>query len=600
MSELKFKNGTKLSDVMSFLPPGVINKTETGIGATYLEAICKRNSIIVEPLRAIVTDKSKQHNCLGFMSGVSEETVTEYLNLKKDDFRKIFVVSDSVGKLITILNKYEKDVYKNYFYLIDEVEQYQTEAGYRTRMGIAIDYYKEFTACNRAMMTATMYKFSNPLISTEPTTEYSYDVPKKRKITLKCTNNPTLEAIATIKSLEGKTLIYFNSVDGINKIIELGDFKKEDCAVYCGNDSKEKVKALFQEFTNTPNHKYNFFTSAYFSGIDILGDYNIVTIIDATVIHTLLYPCKLKQISGRVRNTVLSDTIISNYTRNLEVRYTDYVESKLKDAYSAIDLIGQTQKLNCDKWFNNIRETIIKQEFDGIKIIREDKDGVVIPNFEEIDYKYIHLRSGTDLYSDSEGLKKYLITHGNDVSYSIINHTFSQEQIIKLNSYKEKVEEEKQEVTKIVYDLIKSEETRGVFNFSAVDFRQLIYESTGTAKKLFSFYYEFRDAEALRKSKGDERLLNDYKVTYSFEKLNSNHTFKKKMDEIFKPNFKFSSEQVTCNVNTINSEEILGCGILNENKAIKYLKRFYTVKRCKIRIGDRRIDGYEIIGGKTV
>lgn len=596
MNEVKFKNGTKLSDVMSFLPHGVINKTETGIGATTLEAICRRNSIIVEPTRAIVSAKSEVHGCIGFMSGVTVAQVEEYLSSKKDDFKKFFVVSDSTGKLISILKELGEDVFNSYHFLVDEGEQYQTEAGFRVGMGIALDYYKEFPLTNRTFTSAFLYKFSNPFFAAEPSIKYSYNEPTKRNVSLKITNNPILETIAVLNQLKGKNLIFFSSVEGINNIIQLGAFPKEDCAVYCGEGSIDKVSDFYQGFTSTPSHKYNFYTSAYYSGIDIFGEYNVITVVDVTKIHTLLYPSKLKQIAGRVRTGILNDIIISSYAPNLEQKYSDYVEARLKDANDAIAIVTINKEITNNKWFNNIKAGIIKQEFDGVLITREDKDGNVVPNYEEIDNKYLHIRSGTELYSTANGLMDYLIQDGNIVHYTNTQRAFSQNDIYLMKSYIDKIDDDRLKVTNMVYNFIKTEEAKGQFNFATLDFRQLMHESTGTAKRLLTFYIECRDVEALKKSKGNERFIADYLVAYSFKKLNGNHKYKSKMVAAFPVKLKLTSEEIGDKINKINSEEIPGSMVMSKVQALKHLKKFYKVKRCKISSkAEDRIDGHQIV-----
>src|SRR6188508_1502422 len=49
---------TKLSDVFNFLPSGIIDKTETGIGGTSCELDSKRDSIIVQPYNHTAHSKS--------------------------------------------------------------------------------------------------------------------------------------------------------------------------------------------------------------------------------------------------------------------------------------------------------------------------------------------------------------------------------------------------------------------------------------------------------------------------------------------------------------------------------------------------------------
>ena len=49
---------TKLGHAIDYLPHGIIDKTVTGLGGTTLELDCKRNSIIVEPLKFTLAQTS--------------------------------------------------------------------------------------------------------------------------------------------------------------------------------------------------------------------------------------------------------------------------------------------------------------------------------------------------------------------------------------------------------------------------------------------------------------------------------------------------------------------------------------------------------------
>jgi hypothetical protein len=601
VNQVIFKNGTKLGNVIPFLPNGIIDKSETGIGATYLEASCSRNSIIVEPTRAIVVSKSKKHECLGIIGGITPEQLKEqiitYLEKRSGKVLKIFVVSDSVKKLISILIELGIDVFNEFFYLIDEIEQYQTEASYRGKMSLAIDYYNLFKPEKRALVSATIYEFSNPLLKNESMTKYSYEKPSIRNVDLRSTNNPTLEAIAVLEKLEGQTLIFFNSIDGIIKLIELGNLPKEECAVYCGDNSIDKVKEFYQPFTERPKHKYNFYTSAFFSGVDIYGKYNVLTVVDITKMHTLLYPCKLKQIIGRTRDGVITDTIISNFTPHLYRSYANYIESRLDEAFKAIHLIEHNKNYPDNKWFMNIREAILKQEFDGILLVREDKNGEIVPNYEEIDYKFINLWTGTDIYSTQQGLKNHLLKCGARVNFRIINRMFSAEQLGQLNAFREKYEEERLEAVKTVYNFIKDRENEGGFNLNTIDFMQIMYESTGITKKLWKFYSDFRDVEALLESKGEEKYFSDYKIKYSFKKLSENNVFKSKIKSAFPFEVKFTTEEIAKRMNEVFSQTLPGSTRLDSRGAVKQLKKFFKIKRCKLREDKTdRIDGYQIIG----
>jgi hypothetical protein len=71
------ENGTWLGDSFNFLPPGIIDKRETGIGATTLEINSKRHSIIIEPLRITVVEKAINNpNVFAFL--VDEKDIYGY------------------------------------------------------------------------------------------------------------------------------------------------------------------------------------------------------------------------------------------------------------------------------------------------------------------------------------------------------------------------------------------------------------------------------------------------------------------------------------------------------------------------------------------
>ena len=101
-----------LSETISELPSGIINKTETGIGATTLELDSKRNSIIVEPLKVTASAKADKHGALyvGSPIGSSKKKVEKkdiknYIDDTSIEFKKIIVVADSLYKVMDVIPK---------------------------------------------------------------------------------------------------------------------------------------------------------------------------------------------------------------------------------------------------------------------------------------------------------------------------------------------------------------------------------------------------------------------------------------------------------------------------------------------------------------
>lgn len=124
------KNGTKLGDVFNFLPNGIINKKITGIGATTLELKSTRDSIIIEPLKSTVKQKTEGKSEI-FPYLVENLNVSKdlklYLNHNLDRPKKIMLVIDNLERLINDIG----DSILNYFLLFDEIDFMQGSSSYR-------------------------------------------------------------------------------------------------------------------------------------------------------------------------------------------------------------------------------------------------------------------------------------------------------------------------------------------------------------------------------------------------------------------------------------------------------------------------------------
>lgn len=158
----------KLSFYIDKMPHGIVDKQLAGIGATSLEIGSKRNSIIVFPTKILAYNKWQRNKTkLLYVGGkinderdtTSIKEIQSYLSDDKVVYKKFLVVADSLYKLLQII---EKERYKDYFLMIDEVDMIQSESNYRPRLESLIDHYFEFPPKNRCLVTATMREFSNP------------------------------------------------------------------------------------------------------------------------------------------------------------------------------------------------------------------------------------------------------------------------------------------------------------------------------------------------------------------------------------------------------------------------------------------------------
>lgn len=336
-----------LADFIDKMPHGIVDKKIPGIGATTLEINSKRNSIIVFPTKALAYGKHSKHpNTLyvgseikGEKEKVTNQQIEEYL--AKDGYKKLLVVADSLGRLLSIIGK---ENYKDYFLMVDEIDVLQTDNNFRPQLENVIDYYFMFPSKNRCMVTATMKEFNNPHLKTECRFPITWQYNTHRNIDLLHTDNITQAVIEKVISHpKEKVFIAYNSILQIRNIIaSLDEETRKECAILCSEASIKEAGEYFAPKlgdNDTLPARINFATCCYFTGIDIEDSYHLITVSDVRRSHSMLTLDRMTQIHGRCRkvNGILSETIIYN-----TLGYVSVMESM--DSY-AITLLHKAKKV---------------------------------------------------------------------------------------------------------------------------------------------------------------------------------------------------------------------------------------------------------------
>ena len=438
-----------LSNYLTKMPHGLVDKKIPGIGATTLEINSKRNSIIVFPTKALAYSKHSKHpNTLyvgseikGEKEKVTNQQIEEYL--AKDGYKKLLVVADSLGRLLGIIGKN----YKDYFLMIDEIDVLQTDNNFRPQLENVIDYYLMFPLKNRCMVTATMKEFINPLLKKECKFSITWIYNARRDVKLLHTNNTTQTVIEEIISHpRDKIFIAYNSILQIQNILStLDEETRKECAILCSEASIKEAGEYFAPKlgdNDTLPARINFATCCYFTGIDIEDSYHLITVSDVRRSHSMLTLDRMTQIHGRCRkdNGVLSETIIYN-----TLGYVSVMESMEKDTATLLnkaqkvlkvlesaDTISQGDYTLADL-FAIIKEAIREKAQERIagneliNLTRKDIYGKNVPAYLNIDY----IIERTDLYASyfmPETLKEVLGKQVNIISYKSLPHGVSPEQ----------------------------------------------------------------------------------------------------------------------------------------------------------------------------
>ena len=351
IKEISIDKGQRLSDIMPEIESHtVLHKTVCGIGATTLELNCARNSIIIEPNVPVIKGKEAKHPyLLGVYEGVTVRMIEKYLYDNEDGYKKIMTTPESFGKVKKAIRNTGTDIYKTYFLLYDECERLIKDVDYRRSITLPTTDFFRFE--RKAMVSATPIMPSDPRFDEQsfvmnrivPTYDYRQDIEVIQ------TNNAMTMFRCVLKEMsdEGKVCIFYSSTDGIEGIVENAGIKDET-SIFCGTERMEKLKSHGFEKVNdniavqngyARLDKYNFFTSRFYSAVDIELEEKPVVIMLTELFsapHTMIDPeTEAIQIAGRFRNGYKRLIHITNSNKKIEYRTKEEMEKYLDSQYEA-------------------------------------------------------------------------------------------------------------------------------------------------------------------------------------------------------------------------------------------------------------------------
>jgi hypothetical protein len=564
-------NDRWLSDIITQLPYGLIDKQATGIGATHLEMISERNSIIVVPTRALGENKCSKDPDKFLYVGTqkrankvtSDEEIKNYLNNPNIKFKKIVVVADSLKKVIENIQPLGIDVYREYFLMVDEIDTIQYDNHYRPQLSNVIDYYYKFKLQRRALVSATVKEFSHPRLQSEPLTTIKRREPSKRDITLLYTNNINellKEKIIEISSIHptDKILIAYNSLTDIQAVITLLPTEiKNQCGILCSetNYTDDRVEQQFRAeitFEDELSHQIVFMTCAYFAGLDIKDRCHLITISSIQYSYTILPINKITQIAGRCRNGVISDTMIYNtydapfyiiraYRDRLIIK-ADRVVSYLNEANRFKQGDEEISEL-FDRIENIILEGADEAVFKGksISLTRKDIDNEFKINYFNIDVLNEQMLTYSKLYSNKTDLCSAL-RKNHKVAFG--ERAF--EQIVQETSSKISDEVKIERIKKCIEDIVNASPLNDkVLDNKIRQARNLEREYYSRVKDL----YKYIDISILNKKLLEictENIVSyrNFKNAVYFWALEDNHSFKKLIMSDFQIGERYSKDEI--------------------------------------------------------
>lgn len=326
-----------LTEILPEIPTNtILYKKLTGLGATYGELKSKRNSIIVEPNRPVISGKCcdpkhKNDNLFGVYENVYTDKIIDYIekSIKHNKYIKILTTPESFPKVQDAFETMEMDIRYECFLLFDECHKIVKDVDYRSNITLPMDFF--FECENKALVSATPIKFTDPrfeeqrfqTITVNPTFEYA------KNLNLFITNNVLPTIRETLKRIMGNNVFIFcNSTDTIYALMKQLNVLEES-QVFCSSKSVDKLKAL--KFKNTSEQwdkkkmkKYNWLTSRFYNALDIELEESpaVIMFTDCYMSEfTMIDPyTDAIQIVGRFRNGVSDIYHIANTNPNHPIK----------------------------------------------------------------------------------------------------------------------------------------------------------------------------------------------------------------------------------------------------------------------------------------
>ena len=348
------RKGEYLRDKIQKLPHGIIDKTDTGIGATTVELKSDRHSIIVEPLRITASAKAFEAKGTCYVGSPTsyhpdksdnavEKRIKAYLKDDSIKFKKFVVVADSLKKLVETLARLDT---RQYFLMIDEADRTQMDVGFRSTMEELMRIYHKHDPQMRCMITATPVKTHDPALKDEPLHVFKREKSVSRNIKLISTTKSQGvlfdQILEKYNTTSDKIVIALNSVitsRAIAKELVAAGVPLSDIQIWCGENSHKKAGVFFQRLDETGlKTRITFKTAAYFNGFDIHERYHLISCIDPQKAALVLSSSVLKQIAGRCRDKdgLYSETVVFQYDASHSKEIDELTFENLMEAASKL------------------------------------------------------------------------------------------------------------------------------------------------------------------------------------------------------------------------------------------------------------------------
>ena len=362
------------------IPFGIVNKTKTDVGGTYVAANCGSNYIIVCPFKdlvdSIAADKNNRYEVFKCYGGIREYQFRKYI--KNNTTYKIAVTYDSLPKLIGWLSSTE-----GWKVLVDEYHLILEDMDFRyDAINGLMEEIQKFRHYSFLSATPIDLDFEIDFLKQLPHYKVQWNgVTKITPIRYKVTQlTKGLARFIQIFLDEGISLpdingnvskveelyIFINSVTSIKQIADTLKLNPNDVKICCADRIRNnKLLGEYQiESVSSPNKKINFFTKKCFQGCNLFTNNGLIIVAsDAYRTQTLVdISTTMEQIAGRIRindeyQNIFRNVIVHLFSTNKNVISDEEFEMVMQDKEKEADkLLSGWSKLDKEE-----RQTYIKR-----------------------------------------------------------------------------------------------------------------------------------------------------------------------------------------------------------------------------------------------
>lgn len=368
----KAPEGAKhLSEFLKDLPSNVIlDKGKTGCGGTTLALTSPKNYIIAVPTIGLVEDKidwckkNGHDNVLAVQGEVPGSAIEAFMK-EGHEYMKFVATYDSIPRIVEKLHYGSKKPYENFKLLIDEYHMLLLWYGLKPDiMRRTMEYISRFNEF--CLMSATPLEPDILLEELRTLDTYKIVWPEKTKdetlvMPVICSKpSKGVQQLITNhqkRREKGETTqnlhIFFNSVNGIVKIVSALNLTPDNTKIVCSKTGEEKLPKGFEIGSASSEPKpINFYTSTSFCGRDIYDPEGITVVVsDSNSAVTTIDVCiTLRQIAGRIRDRQLGKEVIHlyNYAEpdgfSTYEEYEKHLDEKYKEAQKKAKALNRTGK----------------------------------------------------------------------------------------------------------------------------------------------------------------------------------------------------------------------------------------------------------------